>query len=84
MPQGYEYVAIDGVQKCMDILENVDALDGMFLELNACDYACVKGPCSLTGAEEAIKANADIRKYVTSGGDKWTNVDGNDVEISKF
>ena len=84
LPQGYEYVAIDGVQKCMDILENVDALDGMFLELNACDYACVKGPCSLTGAEEAIKANADIRKYVTSGGDKWTNVDGNGVDISKF
>ena len=84
LPQGYEYVAIDGVQKCMDILENVDTLDGIFLELNACDYACVKGPCSLTGAEEAIKANADIRKYVTSGGDKWTNVDGNGIDISKF
>ncbi|MGN1097053.1 MAG: (Fe-S)-binding protein, partial [Christensenellales bacterium] len=25
-----------------------------------------------------------IRKYATSGGDKWTNVDGNGVDISKF
>ena len=84
LPLGYEYVAIDGVQKCMDILESVDTLSGMFLELNACDYACVKGPCSLTSAEGAIKANADIRKYATKGGDKWLAVDGNGIDISQF
>ncbi|MDY5345809.1 MAG: [Fe-Fe] hydrogenase large subunit C-terminal domain-containing protein [Eubacteriales bacterium] len=84
LPLGYEYVAIDGVQKCMDILESVDTLSGMFLELNACEYACVKGPCSLTSAEGAIKANADIRKYATKGGDKWLTVDGGGIEISQF
>ena len=84
LPLGYEYVAIDGVQKCMDILESVDTLNGMFLELNACDYACVKGPCSLTSAEGAIKANADIRKYATKDGDKWLTVDGNGIDISQF
>ena len=84
LPLGYEYVAIDGVQKCMDILESVDTLSGMFLELNACDYACVKGPCSLTSAEGAIKANADIRKYATKGGDKWLAVDGKGIDISQF
>lgn len=84
LPLGYEYVAIDGVQKCMDILESVDTLNGMFLELNACDYACVKGPCSLTSAEGAIKANADIRKYATKGGDKWLAVDGKGIDISQF
>ena len=84
LPLGYEYVAIDGVQKCMDILESVDTLSGMFLELNACDYACVKGPCSLTSAEGAIKANADIRKYATKGGDKWLAVDRKGIDISQF
>ncbi len=84
LPLGYEYVAIDGVQKCMDILESVDTLSGMFLELNACEYACVKGPCSLTSAEGAIKANADIRKYATKGGDKWLTVDGRGIDISQF
>lgn len=84
LPLGYEYVAIDGVQKCMDILESVDTLSGMFLELNACEYACVKGPCSLTSAEGAIKANADIRKYATKGGDKWLTVDGGGIDISQF
>ncbi|MEG1527625.1 MAG: [Fe-Fe] hydrogenase large subunit C-terminal domain-containing protein [Clostridia bacterium] len=64
-PSGYEYVAVDGVDKCMDILENIDKLSGMFLELNACEYACVNGPCSLTKKGQAIKANEEIRRYVT-------------------
>jgi len=64
LPSGYEYVAIDGVQKCMEILENIESLSGMFLELNACDYSCVNGPCSLTKKGSAIKANSDIRNYV--------------------
>ncbi|MEG1985885.1 MAG: [Fe-Fe] hydrogenase large subunit C-terminal domain-containing protein [Clostridia bacterium] len=63
-PASYEYVAVDGVSKCMEILENIDSLSGMFLELNACDYACVNGPCSLTKKGAAIKANEDIRRYV--------------------
>lgn len=64
-PSNYEYVAVDGVSKCMEILENIDTLSGMFLELNACDYACVNGPCSLTPKGMAIKANEAIRRYLT-------------------
>ena len=44
---GYEYVAVDGADKCREVLENIDSLSGMFLELNSCEYACVNGPCSL-------------------------------------
>lgn len=64
LPDGYEYVAVDGVKRCAEILSEVGSLSGMFLELNACDYACVNGPCSLPGSGGAIKANADIRSYV--------------------
>lgn len=66
LPPDYEYVAVDGVKKCTEILADIESLDGMFLELNACDYACVKGPCSLKDACSAIKANSDIRKYVNN------------------
>lgn len=66
LPSDYEYVSIDGAQKCMDILESIDSLSGMFLELNACDYACVNGPCSLMKNKTAIKANSDIRQYVVN------------------
>jgi iron only hydrogenase large subunit-like protein len=64
LPENYEYVAIDGLKKCMEVLESINTLDGIFLELNACDYACVNGPCSLQNPGKAIKANTDIRKYV--------------------
>ncbi len=65
-PSEYEYVAIDGVKKCMEVLDNIENLSGMFLELNACEYACVNGPCSLSEPNDAIVANAKIRNYVTT------------------
>lgn len=60
---GYEYVAVDGVEKCREVLENIDHLSGLFLELNSCEYACINGPCSLISPGSAVRANADIRKY---------------------
>lgn len=64
-PAGYQYMAIDGVKKCMEVLECIGTLDGIFLELNACDYACVNGPCSLHDPSHSVVANAEIRKYVS-------------------
>ena len=61
--EGYEYVAVDGVEKCREVLENIGHLSGLFLELNSCEYACVNGPCSLISSGSAVRANADIRKY---------------------
>ncbi len=63
-PAGYEYVAVDGVHKCMEVLENIHTVEGLFLELNACDFACVNGPCSLLDPSRSVVANAEIRKYV--------------------
>lgn len=63
---GYEYVAVDGADKCREVLSNIDELSGMFLELNSCEYACVNGPCSLIKDGAAVKANADIRRYVNA------------------
>lgn len=64
LPSGYEYIAVDGIKKCADVLENVETVSGLFLELSACDYSCVKGPCSLLNFATAIKGNSDIRNYV--------------------
>lgn len=61
---GYEFVAVDGAKKCAEVLENIESLSGMFIEMNSCESACVNGPCSLGLKAGAIKANADIRRYV--------------------
>ena len=62
---GYEFVAVDGAEKCKEVLENIESISGMFIEMNSCDSACVNGPCSLALKAGALKANADIRKYVS-------------------
>ena len=64
LPEGYEYIAVDGVQKCKEVLEEIDNLEHVFLELNTCPSACVNGPCSLKKESTAITSNAKVRKYV--------------------
>ena len=66
LPQ-YEYVAVDGTEKCKEVLAAIENLSGMFLELNSCDYACVNGPCSLIKSGAAVEANAEIRRYAGKG-----------------
>lgn len=63
---GYDYVAADGIEKCRDILENMDDMSGMFFELNCCEYACINGPCSLVKKGTAVEADVKVRRYATS------------------
>ncbi|MFA6894291.1 MAG: [Fe-Fe] hydrogenase large subunit C-terminal domain-containing protein [Bacteroidales bacterium] len=64
-PEGYEYMAVDGVAHCGEVLENIETLSGVFLEMNSCIDGCVNGPCSLIGKGESIRATADVRNYVS-------------------
>ena len=57
-------MAVDGAERCKEVLENIESLSGMFIEINSCDAACVNGPCSLSLKAGALRANADIRRYV--------------------
>lgn len=42
----FHYIAIDGVEKCRRALEEIEAggLKGYFIEMNACEGACINGP----------------------------------------
>ena len=81
---GYEFVAVDGIDKCKEVLDNIDSLSGMFLELSACEYSCVNGPCSLITEGTAVKANADIRRYANKGNtitDSSTMIDPTQLDL---
>lgn len=68
LPAGYEYVAVDGVERCAEALKEIDDLSGLFLELNCCEHACIGGPCSLPAAKGGyIKSNENVRKYAAKG-----------------
>lgn len=64
LPEGYEYIAVDGPKKCLEALKNIEHLDHVVMEINLCVDACVNGPCSLV-KDGSTKATADIRKYVS-------------------
>ncbi len=67
LPEGYEYVAVDGVNRSFEVLDDISHYSGLFIEINCCEYACVNGPCALKTDGGAIKANESVRKYVKSG-----------------
>ncbi len=64
LPDGYEYLAVDGIETCMQALENIESLDHVFLEINVCSNSCINGPCILEKEGGVIKAFSDIRNYV--------------------
>ena len=67
-PENYEYVAVDGVARVNEVLENIESFSGLFLELNCCEYACVNGPCSIKNDGGSVKANEDVRNYALKSG----------------
>lgn len=79
-PEGYEYLSVDGVERCKEVLENIEDMDGVFIEMNACEYACINGPCAIRGKGGAIKANEAVRAYANSGNGSRAGVGKDDLE----
>ena len=65
-PRNYEYLAIDNIQRCAEILKNVDTYDHMFLEMNSCEFGCINGPCSLCSKDVSMLSEVNVRKYASS------------------
>ena len=65
LPKGYDYMAVDGPDRCVDALQNIDNLENVFLEMNICKDGCVNGPCSLSVNIKggSIKATSEVLKY---------------------
>ncbi|MDE6293981.1 MAG: 4Fe-4S binding protein, partial [Clostridiales bacterium] len=65
-PGGYEYIAVDGVNRLDQAIKDLLSVKNVFLEINACEGACVNGPCSIKRAGGSVEANVKIRNYVAS------------------
>lgn len=64
---GYEYLSVDGVGRSKNVLENIDELSGMFIEMHACEFSCINGPCSLNKNGGFFKATERVRSYTKEG-----------------
>ncbi len=65
-PPNYEYIAVDGVSRLDDAVEDIKNVKGVFLEINACEGACINGPCVIRRSGGAVEANVLIRGYTNS------------------
>lgn len=65
---GYEYISVDGVERAKEVLANIDTLSGMFIEMHACEFSCINGPCALNKDKGGfIKATERVRAYAKTG-----------------
>lgn len=64
LPEGYRYMAVDGVDRIADVLNNIESIDHAFIEMNVCPGGCINGPCSIAQEGGVIKAENDILAYV--------------------
>ncbi len=62
-PGGYEYIAVDGVNRLDSALDDLKNVSGVFLEINACEGACVNGPCAIKHSGGVVEANVSVRNY---------------------
>lgn len=65
-PSGYEYIAVDGVSRLDQAVEDLLSVHHVFLEINACEGACINGPCSIKRAGGSVEANVMVRNYTNS------------------
>ncbi len=65
---GYEYISVDGLARAKEVLANIDSLSGMFIEMHACEFSCINGPCALKKERGGfIKATETVRSYAKTG-----------------
>lgn len=65
---GYEYISVDGLARAKEVLSNIDTLSGMFIEMHACEFSCINGPCTLNKERGGfIKATETVRAYAKTG-----------------
>lgn len=63
-PQGYAYLAIDGINRCIRALDNIEHLDHVFLEMNVCKDGCIGGPCIIKKDGGTIRSACEVWNYV--------------------
>ncbi len=59
---GYTYLALDGIENCMDALKDIESgkIHKCFIEMSACSGSCIGGPVM-----EKYHRSAPIKDYIT-------------------
>lgn len=77
----YEYISVDGVERSKEVLSNIDDLSGMFIEMHACEFSCINGPCALNKDKGGfIKATERVRGYAKTGSKPFAHAPATEIK----
>lgn len=68
----YEYVSVDGIEKCLRVLEELSRNDGggYFIEMSACEGSCINGPCMSLPSSGGLAAQKNVEKFAAAAVEK--------------
>lgn len=81
---GYTYLALDGVENCIDALKDIEngKIHKCFIEMSACVGSCIGGPVM-----EKYHRSAPVKDYITianyAGSKDFDVVQPDDIELKK-
>ena len=81
---GYTYMAIDGIENCVDALKDIESgkIHKCFIEMSACSGSCIGGPVM-----EKYHRSAPIKDYITianyAGNKDFDVVQPDNMELKK-
>ena len=81
---GYSYMALDGMENCMDALKDIESgkIHKCFIEMSACSGSCIGGPVM-----EKYHRTAPIKDYITianyAGNKDFDVVQPENMELKK-
>ena len=81
---GYNYIAIDGVQNCIDAIRDIEngEIHKCFIEMSACVGSCIGGPVM-----EKYHRTAPVKDYITiadyAGKDDFSVSEPKPIELKK-
>ena len=80
--QGYTYVALDGVENCMDALRDIESgkIHKCFIEMSACIGSCISGPVMEKRRESTIGDYMSVASYAGSEDFDVTQPASNDIK----
>jgi uncharacterized Fe-S cluster-containing protein len=58
----------------MEVLENIDNYEGVFIEINICPNGCINGPFSLLPKGGTTKAKLEMQQYLMQGGRSYAPI----------